>query len=118
MRKLTLGVLAAGCAALLAGTIAVSMPTTVSAHLGDHRIDFDACKTTQELPGNLSDPCGKEKALICHFNEGADFGKPHCQQREGYTSHIGPLGHGHKDFCIVDDSEIDVCQKGGDPDKP
>ena len=124
MRKVMVGVLALGSAALLAGTIAVSLPAHVGAQVnGGFRPDYEGCRQTQLdddfCPGDVNDPTAK--VLICHFNEGADFGKAHCQEpgagKGGYESHIGPLGHGVKDFCIRTPEEIDDCLKGIIPPK-
>jgi|SoiMethySBSTD1v2_1073268.scaffolds.fasta_scaffold536083_2 hypothetical protein len=126
MRKLMVGVLALGGAALLAGTIAVSMPTPVGAQGGENggfRPDYEGCRATQLDDDFCNDDVNVSgaKVLICHFNEGADFGKAHCQEpgggKGGYESHIGPLGHGQKDFCIRTPEEIDDCLKGIIPPK-
>jgi len=54
------------------------------------------------------------KVLICHFNEGAKpTGKLHCAEpgtgAGGYESHVGPLGHGEKDFCILSGEGLTAC---------
>ena len=128
MRKVMVGVLALGAAALLAGTIAVSMPTPVGAQggvNGGFRPDYEGCRATQLDDDFCPDDVNVSgaKVLICHFNEGADFGKAHCQEpavkgKGGYESHISEdLGHGPKDFCIRTPEEIEDCEKGIIPPK-
>ena len=117
MRRLTVAVLGLGCLALLIGTIAISLPTSANAQEPQgFRPDYEGCDAAQ--PDDLCK--GDSKVMICHFNEGADFGKAHCQQEDGYPSHIDPAGiqgHGHKDFCIRSAEEISDCEKGIIPPK-
>ena len=47
MRRLTIGVLAAGCLTLLIGTIAVTLPTTGQAREPGYRPSFDDCLNGQ-----------------------------------------------------------------------
>jgi len=118
MRKLTVGVLALGCMALLVGTLAVSMPKSATAKTALYQPPYAECFANQAVPA----PCKGDKVRICHFNEGSDFGKAHCQEPSagtgGYESHIGPLGHGTKDFCITSAEDEEACIKGTEPPGP
>ena len=119
MRKLTVGILGLGCLALLVATIAVSTPASLNAKKALFQPDYAGCLASQAVPA----PCkGDRKVEICHFNEGADFGKLHCQEpgtgTGGYESHIGPLGHGSKDFCVTSAEDEEACVKGTTPPGP
>ena len=118
MRKFTVGVLALGCLALLVATIAVSTPASLSAKKVLYQPVYSECLANQAVPA----PCKGDTVRICHFNEGAAFGKAHCQEPSagtgGYESHIGPLGHGSKDFCITSAEDEEACIKGTEPPGP
>jgi hypothetical protein len=118
MRKLTVGISALGSLMLFVGTIVVALPQLASAQSRDDTT-FDECFAIQEANIDLVDLCRDNKVLICHFNEGADFGKVKCQEpgkgEGGYESHIGPLGHGTKDFCIRTEPAIAACLLGEEP---
>jgi len=121
MKKLTVGVLALGCLALLIGTIGVTLPMTGQAQTG-FRPDFAGCAASGSL-----DLCKNGKVRICHFNLGADNGNPKCQEESGgaadqggYNAHISadsPQGH-NRDFCITSAEDEAACKKGEIPPPP
>ena len=111
MKRLTAGIMALGSLVLLVGMIVVLSAQSANAQRDD--TTYDECFAMQIIPA----PCKGDKVYICHFNEGADFGRPHCQEPAGYKAHIGPVGHGEKDFCITSVSEIFECI-GEEPPPP
>lgn len=118
MRRLTIGVLAAGCLTLLIGTIAVTLPTTGQAREPGYRPSFDDCLNGQLGLGLCPQAGGAKKAMICHFNESDEFGKAKCQEESGggaeggYNAHIsGEVVQGHnRDYCIRDAADRDACE--------
>lgn len=103
MRRLTVTLLALGCLALLAGTIAVSRPVPVNA-----APIFDSA----ECPIDPSCPGGPDKVVVCHFDQS---GKPHelCVNESAFNSHVGDGGH-DRDFCVSSTSKS--CEP--EPPKP
>ena len=122
MRRLTIGLLAAGCLSLVIATIAVTLPNIAQAKDTGFRPDFQGC-----FDSGSANLCKNGKVMICHFNLGADTGKAKCQEESGggpeggYNAHIseGALaqGHGDRDFCIRNADEIADCEKGIIPPK-
>jgi len=116
MKRVLDGATAFGSLALFVAMIVVVLPQVASSQARDDTT-YEECFENQIAPP----PCRGAKVLICHFNEGADFGKTHCQQPSngagGYESHVGELGHGHKDFCITTVDEIFECI-GEEPPPP
>jgi hypothetical protein len=118
MKRLLEGATAFGSLALFVAMIVVVLPQVASSQPPRDDTTYEDCFEMQIVPP----PCKGDKVLICHFNEGADFGKTHCQEpskgKGGYESHVGTQGHGHKDFCITTVDEIFECiGKEPPPDK-
>ena len=105
MRRLTFAVLALGCLALLAATVSVTSPVTVSAQVfGDA-----SCPIDDSCPGNV------DKVIVCHFDES---GKLHelCVNASAVPPHFESGDEGHsKDFCLGEVPEAKTCAEAPPP---
>jgi hypothetical protein len=104
MRRLTVGLLAVGCLALLAGTLFVAMPVVLRA-----QPVFD----TLECPIDTTCNGGVEKVRVCHIAEGK-APVALCVNASAFPPHFAGEEDGHsKDFCL--NAEVKVCADPGDP---
>jgi len=110
MRKLTLAFLTSGGLALGVATLLMTMALPPAPVLAGPSVPFP--------PGCLvSDQCnGRDKALVCHFDEGKVLGHLLCQNSDGISAHISVSGGaleeaGHnKDFCAPPDATESDCK--------
>jgi hypothetical protein len=109
MRKLTLAFLTSGGLTLGVATLLVTMALPPAPVLAGPSVPFP--------PGCLvSDQCnGRDKAQVCHFDEGHTDGHILCVNSDAISSHISVSGGaldeaGHnKDFCAAPDADESVC---------
>jgi|SRR5215510_8280912 len=119
MRKLTLAVLTSGGLALGVATLLVTMALPAAPALASPPGAFP--------PGCVvSDDCnGRDKAKVCHFDEGKTDGHILCVNSDAISSHISETGEpleeaGHnKDFCADPGAtDADCVVKTPPPPKP
>ena len=118
MRKLTLALLTSGFMAVGVATLGVSMALPSASVL--------AAPPPGAFPAGclVSEQCtGREKAQVCHFDEGHTEGHLLCVNSDAISSHISESGGsldeaGHnKDFCAAPDAvESDCVIKDPPPD--